>query len=119
MATQDPMSFIPLLGEERSKVLIQNLANNLIFAAASEEGARMLTERIGKRKIRDRTITSGGGRITYSRRELGIEKPWYETYQLRNLKKFRCVILHCEKGFTRRPALLKPLTPEGRVPDWY
>jgi hypothetical protein len=36
---------------------------------------------------------------------------------MRHLKKYQCVLVHCERGFKR--TVLAPLEPDGEISSWY
>lgn len=115
-ATQSFISIIPPM-EDRDKadVLLTNLNNLVIFGLNDEKGARIAADAIGKREVRKRTVGSSGGRRTSS---YTLEQRYHlEPSYFRNLKKFQCVIRHCEDGWKR--AKLAPLEPDGSRPKWY
>lgn len=114
-ATQAYTSFIPVLGEEKAKVLVANLANRISFKAADEDTAKMVADTIGKRKVQRRTYGWSGGKRSTSVSE--EDKYWIEPYELRRLQKFEAVVQHCEGGF--RKMKLPPLGTDGRTPRWY
>jgi hypothetical protein len=46
-----------------------------------------------------------------------VWKPPFEWGQLIRLKKFECIVQHCERGIKR--CILAPINERGVVPDWY
>jgi Type IV secretion-system coupling protein DNA-binding domain len=114
-AAQSSTSFIPPLGEEKAQVLTLNLRNRMIFKAADETGAVDSADFLGQRKVRQKTSGYSGGMATRS--YTNVEEHKIKPYELRNLKKHQCVLVHCEKGF--RKTLLPPLDANGKIPDWF
>jgi hypothetical protein len=46
-----------------------------------------------------------------------IEEHKIKPYELRNLRKYQCALVHREKGF--RKTVLPPLEPDGAVSKWF
>jgi hypothetical protein len=40
-----------------------------------------------------------------------------KAYELRHMKKYQCVLVHCEKGFKK--SILPPLEPDGKISSGY
>jgi type IV secretory pathway TraG/TraD family ATPase VirD4 len=114
-AAQSSTSFIPPLGEEKAKVLTLNLRNRMIFKAADEAGAVESADFLGQRKVQQTTRGFSGGMP--SRSYTSVEEHKIKPYELRNLKKHQCVLVHCERGFKR--TVLPPLEPDGDISRWY
>ena len=114
-AAQSSTSFIPPLGEEKAQVLTLNLRNRMIFKAADETGAVESADFLGQRKVRQKTSGYSGGMATRS--YTNVEEHKIKPYELRNLKKHQCVLVHCERGF--RKTLLPPLDADGKIPKWF
>jgi hypothetical protein len=114
-AAQSSTSFIPPLGAEKTRVLTLNLRNRLIFKAADEAGAVESADFLGQKKTRKVSYGYSGGSAT--RNYTDIEEHKIKPYQLRNLRKHQCVLVHCEQGFSR--ALLPPLEPDGTISKWF
>jgi hypothetical protein len=114
-AAQSSTSFIPPLGEEKAQVLTLNLRNRMIFKAADEAGAVESADFLGQRKVRQRTYGYSGGMATRS--YTNIEEHKIKPYELRNLRKHQCVLVHCEKGFHK--TILPPLDADGTIPKWF
>ena len=114
-AAQSSTSFIPPLGEEKAQVLTLNLRNRMIFKGADEAGAVESADFLGQRKVRQRTYGYSGGMATRSFTH--IEEHKIKPYELRNLRKHQCVLVHCEKGFHK--TVLPPIEADGTVSKWF
>ncbi len=114
-AAQSTTSFVPPLGNDKSKVLTLNLRNRLIFRAADEGDAVQAADFLGKKRVVKRSWGFNAGRrnVNYSETEEHKIKP----HKLRNLRDHECVLVHCERGFRR--ITLPPLEPDGRVSSWF
>lgn len=114
-AAQSTTSFVPPLGNDKSKVLTLNLRNRMIFRAADETDAIQSADFLGKRRTVKRSWGYSGGKRSrnYSETEEHKLKP----HQLRNLRDHQCVLVHCECGFRR--VTLPPLEPHGAVSPWF
>jgi Type IV secretion-system coupling protein DNA-binding domain len=114
-AAQSSTSFIPPLGEHKAKVLTLNLRNRMIFKAADEADAVQSADFLGQRQVTKRTwgFASGHHNRNYHHQDEHKIKP----YQLRHLKKYQCVLVHCEKGFEK--VVLPPLEPNGTISEWF
>jgi len=114
-AAQSTTSFVPPLGNDKSKVLTLNLRNRLIFRAADEADAVQAADFIGKKRVIKRSWGYSAGRrnVNYSE----IEEHRIKPHKLRNLRDHECVLVHCERGFRR--VTLPPLEPDGTLSPWY
>jgi Type IV secretory system Conjugative DNA transfer len=114
-AAQSSTSFLPSLGKDKSKVLVLNLRNRIIFKAADEEGALESADFLGKRTVVKRSWGNSAGTrtVNYSETEEHKIKP----HQLRTMRKHQCVLVHCEWGFRR--GTLPPLEADGSVAKWF
>lgn len=114
-AAQSTTSFIPPLGNDKSRVLTLNLRNRLIFRAADEADAVQAADFLGKKRIVKRSwgYSAGKRNINYSETEEHKIKP----HKLRNLRDHECVLVHCERGFRR--AILPPLDSDGKIANWF
>ena len=114
-AAQSTTSFVPPLGNDKSKVLTLNLRNRLIFRAADEADAVQAADFLGKKRVIKRSWGYSAGRrnVNYSETEEHKIKP----HQLRNLRDHQCVLVHCEKGFKK--VLLPPVESDGKVSPWF
>ena len=114
-AAQSSTSFIPPLGEEKAQVLTLNLRNRMIFKGADEAGAVESADFLGQRKVRQRTSGYSGGMLTRS--YTNVDEHKIKPYELRNLRKHQCVLVHCEKGFHK--TVLPPIEADGTVSKWF
>lgn len=114
-AAQSSTSFIPPLGADKAKVLTLNLRNRMIFKAADEAGAVDNADFLGQRKIIKKNWGFSKGVYTRNYHEQDEHK--IKPYQLRNLRKHECVLVHCEKGFEK--TILPPLEPDGKISKWF
>jgi type IV secretory pathway TraG/TraD family ATPase VirD4 len=114
-AAQSSTSFIPPLGEEKAQVLTLNLRNRMIFKGADEAGAVESADFLGQRKVRQRTSGYSGGMLTRS--YTNVDEHKIKPYELRNMRKHQCVLVHCEKGFHK--TILPPLEADGTVSKWF
>jgi type IV secretory pathway TraG/TraD family ATPase VirD4 len=114
-AAQSTTSLIPLLGNDKSRVLTLNLRNRMIFRAADEADAVQAADFLGKKRVVKRTwgFSAGKRNVNYSETEEHKIKP----HKLRNLRDHECVLVHCECGFRR--VTLPPLEPNGTVAEWF
>jgi len=114
-AAQSTTSFIPPLGRDRAKVFTLNLRNRLIFKSADEEAAVESADFIGKKKVIKRSWGYQNGRRSTNCSEQ--EEYKIKPHELRSLRKYRCVICHCEKGFKK--TLLPPIEPSGEISPFF
>jgi hypothetical protein len=114
-AAQSSSSFIPPLGREKARVFTLNLRNRLIFKAADEEGALDSADFLGKKSVIKKSWGYSGGKMSrnFSEQEEHKIKP----HILRNLPKHTAVVIHCDRGHTRR--LLPPLESTGEISPWF
>lgn len=98
-ATQSVTSFLPVLTQDQVKVLLLNLANQIHFQAADEDDAKFVAEQIGKTEITERTysLSKGCRTVNLSKKE----QHFIRDFELMALKKFQCVIKHCEAGYLK------------------
>ena len=115
-ATQSYTSLIPPMGDEqKTKVLIANLANRITFCAADEDSAKIAADTLGKYEGKRRTVGYSGGRRTSS--WTAEDKYFVEPHEFRKLTKFTAVVQHCEGSFKKLK--LSPVGSDGRAPAWY
>ncbi len=114
-AAQSTTSFVPPLGNDKSKVLTLNLRNRMIFRAADEADAVQAADFLGKKRVVKRSwgFSAGKRNVNYSETEEHKIKP----HKLRSLRDHQCVLVHCERGFRR--VTLAPLEPDGAVAKWF
>jgi hypothetical protein len=115
-ATQSPTSYFPAFkAKDKAMTYMNNLRNRVICTAADKEGAEISSNLLPPTHAWERTFTSGRGGSGSSRKR--VWKPPFEWGQLIRLRKFECIVQHCEKGF--RHARLCPITESGTEPYWY
>jgi hypothetical protein len=115
-ATQSYTSLIPPMGDEqKTKVLIANLANRITFCAADEESAKIAADTLGKYEGKRRTVGYSGGQRTSS--WTAEDKYFMEPHAFRKMPRFQAVIQHCEGTF--RKMKLAPVGVDGKTPSWY
>jgi hypothetical protein len=114
-AAQSTTSLIPPLGNDKSRVLTLNLRNRMIFRSADEADAVQAADFLGKKVVVKRSWGSSAGRrnVNYSE----TEEHKIKSYKLRKLRDHECVLVHCEKGFSK--VTLPPLEPDGTVAKWF
>jgi hypothetical protein len=114
-AAQSTTSFLPVMKKEQVDTLLLNLANQVHYTVADENNSKLIADQIGKKEKTKKSHGFSGGKrsVNYQKQDEHIIKP----HILRGMKKFECVLIHCERGF--RKLTLKPITPEGKVPDYY
>lgn len=115
---QDYASAVPQIeGKEKATVLFANLNNHVIFSLNTAEGRKMAADIIDKREVKEVTLSvDATGKASRSYRP--VQKYYYEPSFFKNMRKFKCVIQHCEGPHAR--ATLPPLTDDGsRVESWY
>ena len=115
LATQAYTSILGALDPKHAKVFFVNMANEIIFQVADDESAKMASKRIGEREVVERSwgYSRGHSSTNFSKKI----KAYLEPYVLRGFKKFEAVICHAEQGWKRLNFI--PITPEGKIPDWY
>ena len=114
-AAQSITSLVAPLGRDVAKIIALNLRNRACFRAADQEDAEEAALRLGKRKKRKVSWTSGrdGRRQTVSMEEEFVVPP----HELRRLRPHECLLIHC-RGKHRR-VILPPLLPNGKVAPWF
>jgi hypothetical protein len=114
-AAQSTTSFIPPLGNDKSKVLTLNLRNRMIFRAADEQDAVQSADFLGKKRVVKRSWGHSGGKSNVNFNE--TEEYKIMPHKLRNLRDHECVLVHCERGF--RQVTLPPLEADGKIAKWF
>jgi hypothetical protein len=115
-ATQSPTSYFPAFkAKDKAMTYMNNLRNRVICTAADKEGAEISSNLLPPTHAWERTFTSGRGGAGSSRKR--VWKPPFEWGQLIRLRKFECIVQHCERGFKR--ATLGPINERGELPEWY
>ena len=99
-ATQSTTSFVPAFGSlEKTKVFLLNLGNHVYFTVADADAAELAAKHIGMRTIQKMSRSSGPQGTTYSYTDQ--DEFCLKPFVLRNMKKFECVIVHCENGYRK------------------
>jgi hypothetical protein len=115
-ATQSPTSYFPAFkAKDKAMTYMNNLRNRVICTAADKEGAEISANLLPPVHMWERTFSSGRGGSGSNRKR--VWKPPFEWGQLIRLKKFECIVQHCERGI--RHCVLAPINERGIVPDWY
>ena len=115
-AKQSPTSYFPAFkAKDKAMTYMNNLRNRVICTAADKEGAEISANLLPPVHMWERTFSSGRGGSGSSRKR--VWKPPFEWGQLIRLKKFECIVQHCERGI--RHCVLAPINERGVVPDWY
>ena len=113
--TQSTQSLVPPMGTDKAKVFISNMANRVIFKAADEESAKTAADCIGKREVWRKSHGVSGGKSSYNKHR--EDRYRIQPYEFRKLRKFECVIQHCEKGWKK--LTLPPIDLDGKICDWW
>ncbi|HCE46721.1 MAG TPA: hypothetical protein DET40_24505 [Lentisphaeria bacterium] len=98
-AAQSTTSYYPILDEKKTEVLLLNLSNQIYFTLADPKAARLAADIIGKREYWKRSYGYSGGRGNSNYQK--VEEYKVKEHELMAMKKFECVVRHCEKGFDR------------------
>ncbi|MFZ2655710.1 MAG: TraM recognition domain-containing protein [Victivallales bacterium] len=98
-AAQSTTSYYPVLDEKKTEVLLLNLSNQIYFTLADPKAAKLAADIIGKREYWKRSYGYSGGRGNSSYQK--VEEYKIKEHELMAMKKFECVIKHCEKGFVK------------------
>ena len=113
-AAQSTTSFVPPLGNDKSKVLTLNLRNRMVFRAADEGDAVQTADFLGKKRVIKRSWGFSAGKRNVNNE---TEEHKIKPHKLRNLRDHECVLVHCERGFRR--ITLPPLEPNGSIAKWF
>lgn len=106
-ATQTPLSFYASFEtEKKADVFMANHQTQIHFRAADEKGAKILSQRLGGRRIRKYSGSVGGGRTSRSWQET-IE-PWFSAEDLLALPPGVSVVTHPHRLRPRRMKLAIP-----------
>jgi len=113
--TQSTQSLVPPMGADKAKVFIANMANRVIFKAADEESAKTAADCLGKREVwRKSHGVSGGKRSFNKHRE---DRYYVQPHEFRKLRKFDCVLQHCEGGWQK--LTFPPIDLNGKICEWW
>jgi hypothetical protein len=97
--TQGETAIVTKLGKDTAGTLIMNLSNELIYKAANNYGAEEASIRLGEKKGTTQSKSWGKGGSSTSHQEAW--KPKVHKQELKDLKKFTCYAVHCEKGYQK------------------
>ena len=114
-AAQSTTSFLPVMKKEQVDTLLLNLANQVHYTVADENNAKLIADIIGKKEQMKKSRGFSGGKASYNYQPTDehIIKP----YVLRAMKKFECVLIHCERGY--RKFTMPPINALGKIPAYY
>lgn len=113
--TQSTQSLVPPMGADKAKVFIANMGNRVIFKAADEESAKTAADCLGKREVWRKSQGVSGGKRSFNKHK--EDRYIMQPYEFRKLRKFECVIQHCEQGW--RKLTLPPIGLNGQICDWW
>jgi hypothetical protein len=104
-------------GRENAAPLIANLRNRWICQAATEECADESSGFISGRISREVSYSQGqAGRTTNVSFQ---ERPFAPKRELRTLPPFHVLFVPAEGRWLYRKCIAMPVTPDGRIPDWW
>ncbi|MFA6716712.1 MAG: type IV secretory system conjugative DNA transfer family protein [Victivallaceae bacterium] len=115
LATQSTSSFAPRLNAQKLEALVLNLSNQIYFTVADSKSAKLASEVFGEHTVIEESKTSGKGGSSATRRE--VEKPIYKPSELRNLKKYQCIIRHPDGR--HKKIYMPPVGKRWGVPYFY
>jgi len=115
LATQSITSLAPKLNAEKLNVLILNLSSQIYFTVADSKSAKLVSEVFGVHTVNEESKTKANHGTSITRRE--VEKPIYKTSELRNLKKYQCIIKHPDGRHEK--LYMPPVGRNGKVPFFY
>lgn len=114
--TQSTQSLVPPMGSrDKAQVFIANMANRIIFKAADEESAKSAADCIGKREVWRKSHGISGGKRSFNKHR--EDRYLIQPYEFRKLRKFQCVVQHCEQGWQK--LTLPPIDLDGKICDWW
>ncbi|HTH49930.1 MAG TPA: type IV secretion system DNA-binding domain-containing protein [Candidatus Limnocylindria bacterium] len=103
-ATQTPLSlYAAFENDKKADVFMANLRTQIHFRAADEQGAKILSAKMGGREMRKYSGGVSGGKT--SRNWQKTDEPWFKSAQLLALPEGRAVIKHPRR--ISRPLLRK------------
>lgn len=114
-ATQSTTSYYPVLDEKKTHTLLLNLSNQIYFTVADANAAKLAADQIGKREYWKRSHGYSGGRanVNYNK----VDEHCIKDHELMAMKKFQCIVKHCEKGFMK--TILPPVDAQNKIPAYY
>ena len=114
-AMQSYLSAVPVIGEKNTDVLMLNLTNKIHLCEGNNESAEKIAKQLGQMKMIVRSHGVSGFKHTYNDHE--SREYLIEPYTIMSLKKFECIIAHCDHGW--KLGKIKPIEPNGRTAKWY
>jgi hypothetical protein len=114
-AAQSTTSFLPVMKKEQVDTLLLNLANQVHYTVADENNSKLIADQIGKKEMQKKSHGFSGGKRSVNYQKVDEHK--IKPHILRAMKKFECVLIHCERGFKK--LTLKPISPSGKIPEYY
>ena len=114
-AAQSTTSFLPVMKKEQVDTLLLNLANQVHYTVADEANAKLVADIIGKKEIQKKSRGYSGGKASFNYQP--TDEHIIKTFVLRAMKKFECVLIHCEKG--HKKFTLPPIGSDGKVPAYF
>ncbi len=115
LATQSITSLAPKLNAEKLNVLILNLSSQIYFTVADSKSAKLVSEVFGEHTVIEESKTKSYNGTSTTSRE--VEKPIYRPSELRNLKKYQCIIKHPDGRHEK--LYMPPVGKNGKVPYFY
>jgi TraM recognition site of TraD and TraG len=115
MAAQSRLSFVPVLGREKTEVTTLNLSNLVVYRAADNTCAQMSSHALGEHEIWKKSYSFGrNGQSINKTKEW---QPIWPRQKLMRLKKFNAVVKHPEFGSQKMT--IHPVDAYGKTPSWY
>lgn len=114
-AAQSTTSFLPVMKREQVDTLLLNLANQIHYTIADENNAKLVADIIGKKELIKKSRGFSGGKQSFNYQP--VDEHIIKPYILRAMKKFQCVMIHCEQGYKK--FTLPPIGPDGKIPTYF
>jgi hypothetical protein len=115
MAAQSRLSFIPVLGREKTEVTTLNLRNLVVYRPADKTCGQMSSDALGEHEVWKKSYSSGRGGLSVNRSKEW--QPLWPRQKLAKLKKFNPVVKHSEFGSQKMT--IHPIDEYGKTPAWY
>jgi len=115
LAMQSYLSPVPVIGKQNTDALLLNLTNKVILCEETADVAEEIAKKLGKVKIMVKSHGVSGSNYSVNFHE--SNEYLIEPTALTTLKKFECVIVHCDHGW--KLGEIKPIDERGRTADWY
>ena len=114
-AAQSITSYTGALKKENVNILLLNLSNQIYYTLADYEAAKIAANTLGKKEITKKNYTHN--QLKTSTHTQKIEEFYFKESHLMKLKKFHCIIRHCEGKFIKKK--LTPVNTENKRPKYY